>query len=118
MMIKGYEITAKAFAIAVAVALVAFLIWFGPSQCAQRKTAEKQAEVSAGAGAAAIGSGEEAARTTSNVAASDDATDAAVAAGQAEIAHAAAGQKVAAAKRAACRLKTYRDTPQCKETAK
>jgi hypothetical protein len=35
--------------------------------------------------------------------------------GQTEIAAATQGTKGKAAKRAACRLKAYRDTPQCKE---
>jgi hypothetical protein len=81
--------------------------------CQPGKMAKKQAEVAEGQAGAAIDSGSEAMNTVSNVAAADAETDASVAQGQAEIAKAAKGQKGAAAKRAACRLKAYKDTPQC-----
>jgi hypothetical protein len=96
------------------VVLVAVVI-FGLSQCQSRKTAQKQAEVSEGQAGAAIDSGAEAMNTASNVAAEDAATDALVGMGQAEIAAASQGTKGKAAKKAACRMKAYRDTPQCKE---
>jgi hypothetical protein len=91
------------------------LVLFTFQQCSSRKTANKQAEVSKGQAEASIGSGAEAVNTAANVMASDDATDAQVATAKAEIAAAAKGQKGAAAKRAACRFKAYRDTPQCRE---
>lgn len=85
------------------------------SQCSSSKTARTQNRVSKGEATAAIASGAVAIDTASKVIASDDATDAQVAAAQVEIAAAAEGQKGKAAKRAACRFKAYRDTPQCKE---
>lgn len=91
------------------------LVIFGVSQCASKKTAEKQAEVSEGQAGASIGSGSEAMNTVGNVANSDAATDAAVAEGQSAVRAAAEGQKGKAAKAAACKLKTYANTPQCKE---
>jgi hypothetical protein len=115
MMIRGYEIGAKLIAYVVGAVLLVGLIAFGLNQCQGRKTADKQAEVSKGQAGASIDSGVVAVETASNIVASDDATDAQVAAAQAEIAAAAKGQKGAAAKRAACRFKAYRDTPQCKE---
>lgn len=85
------------------------------NQCQSTKTAKKQAEVSKGQAGASIGSGEVAVKKAAEVMASDDATDAQVAAAQATIAAAAKGQKGAAAKRAACGFKAYRDAPQCRE---
>jgi hypothetical protein len=95
-------------------ALLILTLLFALNQCQGRKTAEKQAEVAQGQGKAGMDSGVVAVETASNIAASDDATDAQVAAAQATIAAAAKGQKGAAAKKAACGFKTYRDTPQCK----
>lgn len=118
MTFRGYEIGVRAIAAAVMALVFVLLLAFAVSQCGSKKAAQKQNEVAEGQAGAAIDSGSEAMNTVSNVAASDDATDAAVAAGQAEIARAAKGQKGAAAKRAACRLKAYRDTLQCKEIAK
>lgn len=115
MIIRGYSIAGRTIAMIVAAVLLIALIVFGLNQCQGRKTADKQAEVSKGEAEAAIGSGAVAIDTASKVIASDDATDAQVAAAQAEIAAAVDGQKGKAAKRAACRFKAYRDTPQCKE---
>lgn len=86
------------------------------TQCQSTKTEAKKADVAEGQAGAAVDSGAEAMNTVSNVAASDAATDALVGMGQAEIAAATQGSKGKAAKKAACRLKAYRDTPQCKET--
>jgi uncharacterized membrane protein YdfJ with MMPL/SSD domain len=115
MMIFGREIAGRVLAAIVGVIVLVLIVSFGLNQCSSRKTAEKQAEVSKGQASASIDSGAEAINTASNIATSDDATDAQVAAAQAEIAAAAKGEKGAAAKRAACRFKAYRDTPQCKE---
>lgn len=115
MMIRGREIATKLIVMIVGGVLLVLLMLFALNQCQSRKTAAKQAEVSKGEAAAAIGSGAVAIETASKVIASDEATDAQVAAAQAEIAAAAKGQKGKAAKRAACRFKAYRDTPQCKE---
>lgn len=115
MKIRGYRIGAKLIAMIMGGLLLVALVLFATSQCSSRKTADKQAEVSKGQAGASIDSGAEAISTASNIAASDDATDAQVAAAQAEIAAAAKGQKGKAAQRAACRFKAYRDTPQCKE---
>lgn len=115
MTIFGYEIGARLIAMVAGGLLLVGLILLTLNQCQGRKTAEKREEVSKGQAGAAIDSGSEAMNTVSNVAANDMATDATVAQGQAEIAAAAKGQKGAAARKAACRLKAYRDTPQCKE---
>jgi hypothetical protein len=115
MMIRGYEIGAKLIAYVVGAVLLVGLIAFGLNQCQGRKTADKQAEVSKGQAGASIDSGSEAMNTVSNVAEADARTDELVGMGQTEIAAASQGTKGKAAKRAACRLKAYRDTPQCKE---
>lgn len=115
MIIGGREIAGRLIAMIVGGILIVGLVLLVLSQCQSKKTAQKQNEVAEGQAGAAIDSGSEAMNTVSNVAISDSETDATVAAGQAEIAKAAKGQKGAAAKRAACRLKAYRDTPQCKE---
>lgn len=115
MMIRGYSIAGRTIALIVGAILLVLLVSFALNQCQSRKTAEKQAEVSKGEAEAAIGSGVVAIDTASKVIASDNATDAQVAAAQAEIAAAAEGQKGKAAKRAACRFKAYKDTPQCQE---
>lgn len=108
-------LTAKIIAYIVGGLLIVGLVLFALNRCQSSKTAEKQAEVSKGQAEASISSGAEAVNTAANIVASDDATDAQVAAAHAEISAAAKGQKGAAAKRAACRFKAYRDTPQCKE---
>jgi hypothetical protein len=110
-----YGIAYRTIALAVGILALVLVSLFALNQCQSRKTAAKQAEVSKGEAEAAIGSGAVAIDTASKVIASDEATDAQVAAAQAEIAAAAVGQKGKAAKRAACRFKAYRDTPQCKE---
>jgi hypothetical protein len=102
---------------AIALMLVAAIL-FGLDQCRARQTAGKQAEVSKEQGQASINAGAAAMNTVSGVQANDAATDAAVAEGQAAIRNAPQGQKGAAAKSALCKLKTYRDTPQCKEPPK
>lgn len=113
MMIRGYSIAGRTLALIAGILLIVGLAVFGLSQCQARKTAGKKAEVAEGQAGAAIDSGAEAMNTVGNVAATDTQTDALVAAGQAEIAAAAKGQKGAAAKRAACKMRAYRDTPQC-----
>lgn len=115
MMILGREIAAKVVVIVVAGIVLVVAISLALSQCSAKKTAGKEAEVAKGQSGAAVDSGAEAMNTVSNVAATDAATDALVGMGQAEIAAATQGTKGKAAKRAACRLKAYRDTPQCKE---
>lgn len=118
MTFRGYEIGARAIAAAIMAVVFVAVLAFAVTQCGSKKTAQKQNEVAEGQAGAAIDSGSEAMNTVSNVAASDAATDATVAAGQAEVAAAAKGQKGKAAQRAACRFKAYRDTPQCKEITK
>lgn len=108
-------ITRRILAIIVGVVMLVLLFGLVLDQCSRKKTAAKQAEVAEGQSGAAVDSGSEAMNTVSNVAASDAATDALVGMGQAEIAAATQGTKGRAAKRAACRLEGYRDTPQCKE---
>jgi hypothetical protein len=104
-----------AYAIGVLVLIALILVVL--SQCSSGKRAKVENRVSKGEATAAVNSGVVAIETASKVIASDEATDAQVAAAQAEIAAAAVGQKGKAAKRAACRFKAYRDTPQCKESA-
>lgn len=110
-----YGLSKRIIAMIVGGVLILALLLFGLNQCQGRKTADKQAEVSKGQAGASIDSGVVAVETASNIVASDDATDAQVAAAQAEIAAAAKGHKGKAAKRAACRFKAYKDTPQCKD---
>ena len=100
---------------AIGVLLIILLVLGYLSQCSSTKTAKTQNRVSKGEATAAINSGVVALETASKVIASDDATDAQVAAAQAAIAAAAEGQKGKAAKREACKFATYKDTPQCKE---
>lgn len=109
------RLTARIIAIIVVAAVLVGLFFLLLNQCQSTKTAKKQAEVSKGQAGASIGSGAEAVNTAANVMASDDATDAQVAAARAEIAAAAKGQKGKAAKAAACRFKAYRGTPACQE---
>lgn len=115
MMIRGYEISARLIAMIVGVLLIVGVAAFAVTQCSSSKTAGKRAEVSKGQAGAAIDAGSEAVNTAASIIASDSATDAQVAAAQREIAAAAAGQKGATAKRAACRFKAYANSPQCKE---
>jgi hypothetical protein len=115
MKVFGYEVAAKVAGYIIGGLVLLAIIGFGVSQCSSKKTATKEAEVSEGQAGAAIDAGAEAVNTAAGIVASDQATDAQVAAAQAEIAAAAKGQKGAAAKRAACRFRAYRDTPQCKE---
>lgn len=115
MMIRGYEIGAKLIAYIVGGLLIVGLVLLTLNQCHSGKTAKKQAEVSEGQAGASIASAAEAVNTAANIIRSDDATDAQVAAAQAEIAAAAEGQKGAAARRAACRFRAYQGSPQCRE---
>lgn len=115
MMIFGRAIAGRLIAMIVGGLFLLALIGFGINQCSSRKTAEKQAEVAEGQAGAAIDAGAEAVNTAAEIVASDTATDAQVAAAQAEIRAATTGQKGKAAKRAACRFKSYANTPQCQE---
>lgn len=115
MNVLGYTITARLAAMIVGGILIVGLFLLVLSQCQSKKTAQKQNEVAEGQAGAATESGVVAVDTAANIMASDDATDAQVAAAQATIAAAAKGQKGKAAKKAACGFKAYRDTPQCKE---
>lgn len=118
MTIRGYEITARLLAYIIGAVLLVVAVSLFLSQCHSTKTLKKQNEVSQGEAGAAIDSGQAATNALGNVLGNDAATDATVAQGKAEIAAAAAGQKGAAAKRAACRLKAYANSPQCKEQSK
>lgn len=117
MMIFGRAIAGRVIGMVLGGLFLLALVGFALSQCSSRKTAEKQAEVAEGQAGASIDAGAEAVNVAAEIVASDEATDAQVAAAQAEIKAAAKGQKGKAAKRAACRFKAYRDTPQCKEPA-
>lgn len=107
--------TPRFFIAALVASLLVALVFLGPAACNKIFSQKKQIELTRGQAAATADSAEMAMNTISNVAAADSQTDATVATGQAEIAAAAKGQKGAAAKRAACRLKAYKDSPQCKE---
>lgn len=115
MMIRGYEIAGRTIGMIVGGVVVIVLALLVLSQCQSKKRAEAENRVAEGQAGAAIDSGVVAVETASNIVASDEATDAQVAAAQAEIKAAAKGQKGAAAKRAACRFKAYKDTPACRE---
>jgi FtsZ-interacting cell division protein ZipA len=109
------KLSVRGIAMIVGAVLLVGIILFGLDQCRSRQTASKQNEVSHEQGSASVHAGADAMNTVSNVEANDAATDAAVAQGQAAIRNAPEGQKGAATKSALCQLKTYRDTPQCKE---
>lgn len=111
-------LSARVIAMIVGAILLIGIILFGLNECRARQTADKQAEVSKGEAGAAIGSGAVAVNVVGGVTSNDAATDAAVAQGQADIHAAPEGQKSAATKKAACRLRAYQDTPQCKGPAK
>lgn len=118
MMILGRKIAAKVVGMVVTAVVIVLLLTLLLDQCSRKKTAGKEAEVAEGQQGAALDSGSEAMNTVSNVAASDAATDALVGMGQAEIAAASQGSKGKAAKKAACRLRAYVDSPQCKEAVR
>jgi hypothetical protein len=113
MTLFGREIAGRVIGMVVGVIVLIVAVSIILSQCSSGKRAKTQNRVNEGAAGAAIDSGVVAVETASNIVASDAATDAQVAAAQAEIAAAAKGQKGKAAKRAACRFKAYRDTSQC-----
>jgi uncharacterized MAPEG superfamily protein len=109
------NLTGRVIAMIVAGIVFVALVLLLLNQCQSTKTAKKQAEVSKGQAGASIGSGEVAVKKAAEVIASDNATDAQVAAARATIAAAAKGEKGKAAKRAACGFRAYRDSPQCQE---
>ena len=115
MIIRGHEIATRTIAMVIGALVLVIAAGLFLRSCQSGKTAKKQAEVAEGQAGAAIDSGAEAVNTAANIVASDAATDEQVAAAHAEIKAAAKGQKGVAAKRAACRFKAYRDTPQCRE---
>jgi type II secretory pathway pseudopilin PulG len=114
MTIAGREIATRIIVMVVGAVILLIVASIALSQCSGRKTADKQAEVAKEQGQASVAAGQEAMNTVSNVAASDKATDDLVGMGQAEIAAATQGTKGKAAKRAACRLKSYVNSPQCR----
>lgn len=118
MIIRGYEIGGRIIAVAIGALILVIAAGLFLRSCQSAKTAKKEAEVAQGQAGAAVDSGAEAMNTVSNVAAADAETDLLVSMGQAEIAAASHGTKGKKAKQVACRLKTYRDTPQCQEVAK
>ncbi len=113
MTIFGYKIAVRLLiGIAGVIALIVGVSLF-LTQCQSTKTAEKQAEVSAGQGEAAVGAGQEALNTVANVAGNVAATDQAVSQGQGEVRTAPEAGKGAAAVNAACRFKANRNKPEC-----
>ncbi len=115
MTIRGYTVSARTIAALVAIiAVVLFLLW-APAAWRSGKTAKKQAEVSQGQAGASIDAGAEAANTMGNIIALGSETDDAVATGQGEVRAAPEADRGRATVAAACRLRAYRDTPQCKE---
>jgi FtsZ-interacting cell division protein ZipA len=112
------RLSARVIAYIVGGVLLVGIVLFGLNECRAKQTAKKQAEVSQGEAGASISSGAAAVNTVGAVTVNDAATDAAVAQGQADIHSAPEGQKSAATKRAACRLRAYQDTPQCKGPAR
>jgi hypothetical protein len=113
-----YNISTRIIVMLIAGAALIGVILFGLEQCRERQNADKQAEVSKEQGQASIAAGTSAMNTVSNVNSNDAATDATVSEGQASVRNAPEGQKGKAAIAAACRLKAYRDDPQCKGIAK
>ena len=114
MIIRGYTIATRTVAMAIGILALVVAILFFLNQCQSNKRLKTENRVAEGQAGAAVDSGAEAMNTVSNVAVRDAETDAIVSSGQAEIRAAVKGQKGAAAKRAACRLRAYKDTPQCK----
>lgn len=112
------KLSARVIGMIVGAVLLIGIILFGLNECRAKQTVSKQAEVSQGEAGAAIGSGAEAVNTLGGVISNDAATDETVAQGKAAIHAAPEGQKSAATKKAACGLKSYQDSPQCKGPAK
>ena len=99
-------------------ALLVALLVFGPQACNSLMTAKKQVRVGQGQAEAGKQSGEVADATVDDVAAAGDEIDDTVSEGKKDIDAAPVGKSNDAALRASCRLKTYKDTDQCKELAK
>jgi ABC-type Na+ efflux pump permease subunit len=97
----------------VAAVLLLVIILAGPAACNKIRGQKKQIEVSKGQAGAAIDSGAEAMNTVSAVDQADKATDQAVKEATDEIRKAKPGYSNAAALRAACRLRQYRDSERC-----
>lgn len=98
--------------------LLIVVLGLGLRACQQNHSLKTQNKVATGQVGASTASGAAAVNTVGGVMSNDASTDAAVAQGQASISAAPEGQKGAATIAAACRLRAYRDTPQCKEHVK
>jgi hypothetical protein len=113
-MIRLWEILVRAWPIVLLVIVALIVFVFMPAQWRSNKAAKTAAEVASGQSSATISSAEEAGNTMSNVAANATATDARVAAGNAEIAAAPPGQRGKVARKVACQHKATANRPECK----
>lgn len=103
----------RLIAILVAVALLAFLVIFGPSMCSAY-FAEKQArKIEGGQSEATLDSVDEANRTAAEIDALEQTIEGETKDLADEVRNAPAGDSNDAATRAACKLKAYRNTPRC-----
>lgn len=81
--------------------------------CREERAAKTEANLSRNQTGAAIESGKDAANTVGNQQANEAAIDAAVKGGTDAIDNATGGDSNAAADRAACRMRSYRNRPEC-----
>jgi hypothetical protein len=107
------RLSTRVIAMIVGAVLLIGIVLFGLNECRAKQTAKKQAEVSQGEAGAAIGSGQEAMNTVSNVAGNAAATDATVAQGQNDVRGASEADKGTASVNAACRFKANKNKPEC-----
>ncbi len=97
----------------IGVILIIAVIAFGTSQCAKKRAAEKQAEVSKGQAGASIDAGAEATNTLGNIIDKGRETDATVKEGQDAIRKAPESERGVRTVDAACRLRAYVNTERC-----
>lgn len=98
---------------AVIAALVLLIALWGPAACTSLFTAKKEAKLQKANAEASIDAGAEAMNTVSAVERDRIATEKTVKEATDEIRSAPAGNSNAAAERAACRLRQYRDSERC-----
>ena len=107
------KLTLKLVGFILVAAAVVALVFGGPALVTSLFSAKKEARIAKGQSKAAIDSGAEAGNTVSNVIAADAAIANTVQEGTHEIEQAEAGNSNAAAERAACGMRSYRDSKRC-----
>lgn len=98
---------------AILVVLALSLSVYGCQQWQRARTAATQAKLATGQAGAALESGKDAVETVGNASAREGAITETVKEGTDAIRAAPAGDSNAAAERAACRLRSYRNQPRC-----